>query len=402
MRSRGAHRAARRIGQAPGKALAGLVAGLLLVGLGVLQPAAAATPQLRLTLSVNTNQFYAGQSIRVAGQLTTSDGKAIPAGIPISMQVRTGPNRDIWKNFATTKTTAGGKYAVHVKNPGSFTFRAWATSWNGYRFTPSNPVGATLITGAQTLEQRYELLKAALGAPVINTRTGTSNGQPVRWRNYSKGALVESGGKVFYVYGAVLAGYISAGGPTGKLGVPLADVDCGLLEGGCLQQFAGGVVYHNPKSVTSAKTHISYGKGIAPRLVAVASSQVGYREPGWQTNKYTAWNGLKVPWCGVFLSWVSTAGKNGSAVPQARTFGGLVSEVKNRGITTKPSVGALVFLDFSGGNNVTHTGIVTKVHPNGSVDTIEGNTITGSSATRVVTRKLRTDAQAVYFYVPGT
>jgi CHAP domain len=385
------------------KALVSVVVGVLLIGLGVSSPAAAATPQLQLTLAVNTNQFYAGQSIRATGVLTTNDGQAV-VGKEILLQVRTGPNRDIWKTFATTKTTAGGRYAIHVKNHASFTFRAWATSWNGYRFTPSaTNVGATLISGKQTVEQREALLKQALGAPRDpQVKTGSSNGQNVRWRNYDRGMLVEAAGRVFYTYGELRSAYLTGGGPTGRLGALTADMDCGLVEGGCIQSFAGGAIYHNPKSVTAAKTHVSLGKGLAPRLIAVASSQVGYREPGWQTNKYTAWNGLKVPWCGVFQSWVSAAGKNGSAVPQVNTFGALVNEVKRRGVTSQPSVGALVFIDFAGGSNVTHTGIVTKVHANGSVDTIEGNTITGTSDVRVVARKWRSAAQAVYFYVPGT
>jgi CHAP domain len=170
----------------------------------------------------------------------------------------------------------------------------------------------------------------------------------------------------------------------------------------CIQPFARGAIYHNTGSVTARKTHIAYGQGVGAELIAVAMSQVGYREPSYYTNKYTAWNGLKTAWCGVFQSWVSAAGKNGSVVPQVKTFPELVSAVKQRGITSKPQVGALVFMTFNGGSAATHTGLVTKVHANGSVDTIEGNTVLSPDTTRLVAKKTRTPSQIRYYYVPGT
>ncbi|MFC0682070.1 CHAP domain-containing protein [Lysobacter korlensis] len=368
----------------------------LLASLGVAQPAAAAT-RLQLSVGVNTTEFYPGQSVVTYGYLKSSSGKPLGSKT-VYVQRLTGST---WKSIATTKTTATGHYRLYIREPGGFQLRTYAKAYNGDAGVVSKTIALTRISGTQTLEQRYEQLKPWLKEPIASTKTGTSYGVPIRWRSYANGALVEGGGRVYVVTGAVLKGYLSTGGTTGKLGRPISDADCYMTTDKCIQPFARGAVYYNAQSVTARKTHIAYGTGVGAEIVAAAMSQVGYREPAWQTNKYTAWNGLKTAWCGVFQSYNSAATKNGEAIPQVNTFEKLVAEVKRRGVTNTPRVGALIFIDFGSGN-VTHTGIVTKVYSDGSMQTIEGNTVSPSDSVRQVAIKTRSPWQAEFFYIPGT
>ncbi len=48
------------------------------------------------------------------------------------------------------------------------------------------------------------------------------------------------------IYGPVTTLYWELGGPTGRLGTPLAAPRCGLRDGGCLQQYQNGSIYWTP------------------------------------------------------------------------------------------------------------------------------------------------------------
>jgi hypothetical protein len=369
----------------------------LLATLGVTQPAAAAAP-LQLSIKITGAEHQSGQAIVATGYLKS------PAGEPLvgkTVYIHTATSGG-WTTIATTTTIAGGHYRLYVRKPGDYKVRAYAKAMAGGAATASSEVAVTQVDTTQTLEERYAVLKPWLKAPVHGIRTVTSLGKTVRYQRFQHGMLVQIDKRVLNVTGKILTAYLNAGGPTGKLGYPTLDADCYVTIDKCIQSFKGGAIYNNAASVTSAKTHVAYGSGVGAELIAVAMSQVGYREPSWQTNKYTAWNGLKTAWCGVFLSWSAAAGKNDSALPKADTFAKLVSGVKARGITSKPKVGALVFMTFNGGSAATHVGIVTKVHANGSVDTIEGNTVIGSDPKRVVAKKTRAPSLIRYYYIPGT
>jgi hypothetical protein len=370
----------------------------LLATIGVTQPAAAATP-LQLTIKVTGAEHQQGQAVVAAGYLKSSDGTPL-VGKTVYIHTANGSG---WSTIAKTTTVENGHYRLYVRQSGDFKIRAYAAAMGGDAAVATDHVVATEVSTAQSVEQRYAMLKPWLKDPVDATaRTAVSAGKTVRYQRFQHGMLVQAYQKVYNITGKMLAAYEKAGGPTGKLGYPTSDADCYVTTAKCIQSFKGGAVYYNASSVTSGNTHVAYGSGVGTEIIAVAMSQVGYREPSWQTNKYTEWNGLKTAWCGVFMSWSAAAGKNDSAVPQVNTFSKLVSAVKARGITSKPKVGALVFMTFSGGSAATHVGVVTKVHANGNVDTIEGNTVIGTDPKRVVAKKTRTPSQIRYYYIPGT
>lgn len=379
--------------------LAVLLCSALLAAVGATQPASAVTAALQLTVASNVGEFHSQENIAVTGYLRTPDGSPL-GGRTVYVQRKSGAG---WVTLATTTTLDSGHYRLWVRNDASFSFRTYAKAASGFGAAASRTLDETRLSGGQTLEQRYAQVAPWLKAPTSKVNTGHSNGSDLRWRSYEKGMLVESAGRTFMVTGAVLAGYLKAGGPAGRLGAPRTDADCFRTLDKCLQAFAGGSVFYNRQSVTKATTHVAYGAGVASELIVVAASQVGYVEPGVKINKYNDWNGRNVAWCGVFLSWVSAIGNNGEAVPQVHTFASLVDEVTSRGVSSTPKLGALVFMTFNGGTDATHVGIVTKVLADGRVETIEGNTvITGGSDARVVTTKMRTPSQIRYYYYPGT
>ena len=120
------------------------------------------------------------------------------------------------------------------------------------------------------------------------------------------------------------------------------------------------------------------------KLVALARSQVGYREGANNYNKYAedpritqlyGWNVQNKPWCGTFVNWcfLNAFGTVGGKM----TYGGSAAcatqanYYKNNGaFTQSPAVGDQIF--FYSGDGINHTGIVVEV--NGmAIRTVEGN-----------------------------
>lgn len=113
--------------------------------------------------------------------------------------------------------------------------------------------------------------------------------------------------------------------------------------------------------------------------LALARAQVGI---SGVPNKFTRWYADKYgavyatePWCAIFLVWL--ARRSGATVPhQAYTPGMADSFAAHGRWGSKPRVGAFVFFDWGGSRvraNIDHVGIVTAVHADGSVSTVEGN-----------------------------
>ena len=121
----------------------------------------------------------------------------------------------------------------------------------------------------------------------------------------------------------------------------------------------------------------------ASKVLSVARSQVGYREPGWQRNKYNDWIGTSSVWCQVYVGWVFNEAGYYGLVPEEGYWGNYVKKIRDAGVLDwNPSKsdlkpGHVVLLDWNRGNNVTHTGIVHKVDGNG-VWLYEGNTSDGT------------------------
>jgi surface antigen len=104
-------------------------------------------------------------------------------------------------------------------------------------------------------------------------------------------------------------------------------------------------------------------------------------------------------WCAMFITWLGDnfnfndqMGGDAYTVTMAKWF----NEHNRFGHTPKP--GAVVFFDWAGGktiNGIDHVGLVTKINPDGTINTIEGN-ISDS-----VVKKTRTLDQIAGFGYPN-
>ncbi|MGS2646097.1 CHAP domain-containing protein [Streptosporangium sp. G12] len=103
-------------------------------------------------------------------------------------------------------------------------------------------------------------------------------------------------------------------------------------------------------------------------------------------NKYTRWytNDLNMgsyflhaPWCAIYIAWVAEqVGVRAKVGTDAYTptWASWYAAKGRWGTTPRP--GAMVFFDWGGGKSrsgIDHVGIVEKVHSDGSVTSIEGN-----------------------------
>ena len=133
------------------------------------------------------------------------------------------------------------------------------------------------------------------------------------------------------------------------------------------------------------RTNFSLTGKRAQDAVRLAESQIGVREigntnNGADVNKYR--NGVEngVAWCASFVSWCYGQGQGTN---NASTFG---YDASSQNIRRKaesagfyqtvqsgyvPQVGDIAVWNY--GNNKGHVGIISKVYPDGSFDTIEGN-----------------------------
>ncbi len=113
------------------------------------------------------------------------------------------------------------------------------------------------------------------------------------------------------------------------------------------------------------------------QIVAVATAELGLIEgPKENQTKYQKTN---QPWCGAFVNWVFK--EVGVKIPNCvSTLAGATAFKKNNkwqdAESATPEIGDCVFFDFphDGIDRISHIGIVTQVHTNGTVTTIEGNT----------------------------
>lgn len=116
-------------------------------------------------------------------------------------------------------------------------------------------------------------------------------------------------------------------------------------------------------------------------FVAKARAEVGTKEnpPNSNKTKYGVFTGHDgQPWCGSFVMWC--ANQVGLNIPNVVYTPAGVSGFQGKGLwsnasTAKPQPGDIVFFDFPGGDKVDHVGIVVKDNGDGTVTTVEGNTI---------------------------
>lgn len=158
----------------------------------------------------------------------------------------------------------------------------------------------------------------------------------------------------------------------------------------------------------------------AQRVLDIAGQEVGYREGPNNLNKYSAAYGEPhSSWCGYFTRWVMEQagmtitydGANGTEPSAVFTPNGAIQyHALGRwtGRNGIPLPGDLAFFDFQGseniGGNVDHVGFVHSLNADGTVNTIEGNTIGTDNGNQAagggVWRKIRKRSVIVGFGRP--
>jgi uncharacterized protein with LGFP repeats len=78
------------------------------------------------------------------------------------------------------------------------------------------------------------------GAATATVSAGNGNGQA---QSFAAGIIQASAVGSFAISGPIGTAHSVAGGPSGALGWPIADKICGLVGGGCSQQFQQGTIY---------------------------------------------------------------------------------------------------------------------------------------------------------------
>ena len=116
-------------------------------------------------------------------------------------------------------------------------------------------------------------------------------------------------------------------------------------------------------------------------FVAIARKEIGTKEAPANSNKtkYGAFTGHDgQPWCGSFVMFCANAVK--LSIPNVVYTPAGVAGFQGKGLwlnasTATPLPGMIAFFDFPGGDKVDHVGIVVKDNGDGTVVTVEGNTI---------------------------
>jgi hypothetical protein len=139
-------------------------------------------------------------------------------------------------------------------------------------------------------------------------------------------------------------------------------------------------------------------------MIAVASSQVGYREGADNDNAFGRWYGMnRVAWCAEFVSWAAALSGCGKAIPKhAYTPAGAAWFKARKRWGTKPKVGAIAYFYNASLRRIAHVGVVVKVSGDGSFVTVEGNTSnTGSRTGNGVYKLHRTGTRGGGFGYPA-
>lgn len=149
----------------------------------------------------------------------------------------------------------------------------------------------------------------------------------------------------------------------------------------------------------------------ATATLNVARSQLGYVEGRNNATKYGKAYGLDhVPWCAEFLWWVGRQASGGNTlIPQIAYTPAMARYYMEQGQArwgTVPRRGAIAHFDFPDSvDRIQHVGIVEKVLPGGRIQTIEGNTNSGSGGSQAdgggVYRRIRAQSLVVIYGYPA-
>lgn len=143
--------------------------------------------------------------------------------------------------------------------------------------------------------------------------------------------------------------------------------------------------------------------GTRAAMIAVTTSQVGFREGPGNANPYGHWYGLpNVPWCAEFMSWAARFSGCSKAIPKhAYTPSGAKWFKKHGQWGQTPRVGALAYYRNASLGRIAHVELVVKVNGDGSWVSCGGNTNnTGSREGNGVYLQRRTSTRGGGFGYP--
>lgn len=313
--------------------------------------------------------------------------------------LRRGGTTDPWTVAGRTRTTGTGRFVVTDRTPYAATYRLKVSTKHGVAASFTEPVRVTRTKADRTMSAREKSLRSVARLGLRTSKVLRVRGAPAVYRTYERGMLVRvqqaSGLRTWLVDGRIWRKYRALGGPSGRLGVPVQDVVCGLPEGGCLQRFRGGSLYHSPSTGYTA----AYGKGKYTEALAVGLSQRNYREPSFRASKFNTWAGASTAWCAIFQSWMGWAAGNPDAVPLRSSFADFVPALRAEARrVTKPRPGDLALFAFTGSGEPSHVGMVMKVRKR-SLQVLDGNTTSGKgSPTRGVFVRERSKHYVLEYY----
>lgn len=183
------------------------------------------------------------------------------------------------------------------------------------------------------------------------------------------------------------------------------------LEAALLEETDSSLDEEDPQEQPDQEPAVSFGPPAGSemeRVIARAESQVDVCEnpPNSNRTPYGDWYGMNDLWCAMFVSWCffMEGRPLGASTPKgfASTKVGATWFQKQGAWSTTPARGHVVFYNFAraGVKGISHIGIVTRVHSDGSIEAIEGNTAQGndSSGGRVMRRRRK--ANIVGYGVP--
>ncbi len=373
------------------------VVGGLVVSLLSAAPALAAEP-IEITHRASATETFADERVYLDGHVTRG-GEGV-AGETVVAQERPAGTLD-WTTIRTITTSSSGHYTYTDRPDEPTEYRVVVRESSKVDRTVGPRVDVSPTSkGDRKLYEREDAIARFMGDPV----GGREKDGIFISQEYEKGVIIKVnrrsslGDRVWAITGRMYAAWERLGGLDSKLAHPVTDVQCDLIEDGCIQRFAGGSLYYSD----DADMTVQYGRGAWTDVGAVAKSQVGYKEPAWRDSKYNEWIGDDNAWCGVFQGWIFAASGNGDLVPAEARFSNFVTSVqRDMKIVQNPRPGDIALLDFTHIGNPstpTHAVFIKRVDGN-SLITYEGNTTSGTGdLTRGVWHRKRS-ANLVVVYV---
>jgi hypothetical protein len=338
---------------------AALVPALLLAGLPALTAPASATAT-SLALAPAARDFMVGETVFLRGTVSRAGRPA--SGVQVTVRARQGNGS--WRTVTTARTNKAGRFKVadYPRTTTNYVARVDGAS--------SSRVTVKKTRSPRTLAERRRALAGFTGRATTDVRRTRRYGKRVTYQGFRKGWLVQVGSRTSFVRSPLLAEYRRRDAIRGRLGAPVTDTRCRLMEGACVQRFQNGAIYRNKRA--RHKVSVAYGRTKATPIIAAALSQRGYREPVYRGAKYLKWQGVRTAWCGIFQAWASHASGSGDAIPRHDVFSQMVAKVRARGMVVRgPAVGRLAFIGPR--RNPSHVALIVAIRKDGRLATIEGN-----------------------------